>query len=151
MISYYLIYFLIILTFLFILYRCFTRYKIIPKKSKIDTKLIGSTAAVLSIQGFRSYQEDRYSAIENLHGVKDTGYYGVFDGHGGSKASEYVSNQLHNVLLKLCSPSTSSSSLNEKSKSKVFFIYLLFNLFFIAIFQTGFTNCFTFCISASRL
>ena len=117
---YFFVLFLLSLLVIVIVYRCLCRQKNRPLRQVAAPRAIGSCAAVLSVQGMRNYQEDRFTAVENLHGVKDSAFFGVFDGHGGSKAAEYVSNQLHQMLLKNCVVS-SSSSLGDKSKSKLVF------------------------------
>lgn len=55
---------------------------------KITMELVGSA----SLQGRCSHQEDRYVMMELEKGML---YFGVFDGHRGSLASEYMKNHLH--------------------------------------------------------
>ena len=55
-----------------------------------------SMCICVSIQGRRPYQEDRF----DLRGDGDTlSLFGVFDGHGGHKASEYCKNNLLAMIL----------------------------------------------------
>ena len=44
-------------------------------------------------RGGRPYQEDRYTMLKGL-GHYDSSLYGLFDGHGGSKASQYCKDNL---------------------------------------------------------
>jgi protein phosphatase 1L len=55
---------------------------------------------VVSIQGLRSYQEDKYVAKLSFRKDPQCAFFGVFDGHGGARASEYLSKNLHEVLLR---------------------------------------------------
>jgi len=48
-----------------------------------------------SERGGRPYQEDRYQTVKGS-GAVDSSLYGVFDGHGGYRASQYC----HEYLLK---------------------------------------------------
>ncbi|KAK8959692.1 putative protein phosphatase 2C 25 [Platanthera guangdongensis] len=43
--------------------------------------------------------EDRYTAALNLVGDPQTAFFGVFDGHGGSKASQFVSESIGGRIL----------------------------------------------------
>jgi len=49
--------------------------------------------------GMRTYMEDRYSINGQLNGNTDATFYGVYDGHGGSVAAQFVADNLCNVLL----------------------------------------------------
>ncbi|PON85447.1 Protein phosphatase [Trema orientale] len=53
-------------------------------------------------RGRRESMEDRYSAGVNLQGDPKQAFFGVFDGHGGSKAAEFAAENLEkNVLAEL--------------------------------------------------
>jgi serine/threonine protein phosphatase PrpC len=43
--------------------------------------------------------EDAYKVIDRFLGDRYTGYFGVFDGHGGSDAVLFVKNELHKELM----------------------------------------------------
>lgn len=61
-------------------------------------KLFPFEYGAASIQGDRPYQEDRYS----LAGDTISNYFGVFDGHVGSKVSQFLKQHLHeNILTKV--------------------------------------------------
>lgn len=57
-------------------------------------------AAVCEIQGFRDTQEDAHNIIENVnqHGIM---LFGVYDGHGGSLCSKYLSEEIPTAFSKL--------------------------------------------------
>ncbi|XP_020585837.1 probable protein phosphatase 2C 25 [Phalaenopsis equestris] len=47
----------------------------------------------------RVEMEDRYSAAIDLHGDPQMAFFGVFDGHGGSKASQFVSESIGKRIM----------------------------------------------------
>ncbi|CAL5407492.1 unnamed protein product [Camellia sinensis] len=51
-------------------------------------------------RGKRAAMEDRYSALVNLLGDSKQAFFGVFDGHGGGKAAEFVANNLDRNIMK---------------------------------------------------
>jgi protein phosphatase 1L len=53
---------------------------------------VGYPVSYWSERGGRPYQEDRYQAIRG--GEETTALYGVFDGHGGSRAAQYCKEHL---------------------------------------------------------
>lgn len=55
---------------------------------------LGKSIGVYSIQGQRGHMEDSYYA--NI----DLPYFGVFDGHGGSRCSEFITTQLYTHIVK---------------------------------------------------
>ncbi|KAE9460999.1 hypothetical protein C3L33_07103, partial [Rhododendron williamsianum] len=50
-------------------------------------------------RGRREVMEDRYSAVVNLQGDPKQAFYGVFDGHGGTKAAEFAAENLDKNIL----------------------------------------------------
>ena len=78
--------------------------------SKISSKTIGiiKAYAVNTYQGIvRNYNEDRVSIIINMTRPKNytkkywpkISFFGIYDGHGGSKCSEFLKNCLHKLIL----------------------------------------------------
>lgn len=61
---------------------------------------MGEAAGVYSIQGARPHMEDTYQAALNIAGYQKTAFFAVFDGHGGSRASEFCAAKLHELLAK---------------------------------------------------
>lgn len=43
--------------------------------------------------------EDAHTCFLNLPGDKSASYFGVFDGHGGTKVAQYAGNNLHKKIL----------------------------------------------------
>ncbi|XP_014376325.1 protein phosphatase 1L isoform X2 [Alligator sinensis] len=54
--------------------------------------------AVYSIQGRRDHMEDRFEVITDLVNKTHPSIFGIFDGHGGESAAEYVKSRLPEVL-----------------------------------------------------
>uniref|UniRef100_A0A5K3FAL9 protein-serine/threonine phosphatase n=1 Tax=Mesocestoides corti TaxID=53468 RepID=A0A5K3FAL9_MESCO len=70
-----------------------------------DTKLWQNSqfsVAASSMQGWRVRMEDSYACFLNLSSngspFPPTAYFAVFDGHGGTKVSEYAANNLHTKI-----------------------------------------------------
>lgn len=73
--------------------------------------------ATKSLQGGCSYQEDRFVSFQELTDVPDLkiapglSFFGVYDGHGGHKVAEYLSENLHkNFAAELRRPWASVAS-----------------------------------------
>jgi len=60
---------------------------------------LGEFAGVKSIQGGRPHMEDTYMALINLRGNPKQAFFGVFDGHGGSRTSQFSAANLHKLIL----------------------------------------------------
>jgi protein phosphatase 1L len=59
---------------------------------------IGNCAGVSSIQGRRPHMEDTYQAHVNIKGDSKIAFYGVFDGHGGSKAAVFTADHVWETI-----------------------------------------------------
>ncbi|OIW04375.1 hypothetical protein TanjilG_32567 [Lupinus angustifolius] len=59
----------------------------------------GDGFSVYCKRGRREYMEDRYSAADNLLGESKFAFFGVFDGHGGSRAAEFAAKNLKDNVL----------------------------------------------------
>jgi len=69
-------------------------------RRRIPDTDIGKCAGVYSIQGSRAHMEDTYQAAINLGGNPKHAFYGVYDGHGGHRASDFAAEHLHKLFLK---------------------------------------------------
>ncbi|XP_060005925.1 protein phosphatase 1L isoform X1 [Lagenorhynchus albirostris] len=54
--------------------------------------------AVYSIQGRRDHMEDRFEVLTDLANKTHPSIFGIFDGHGGETAAEYVKSRLPEAL-----------------------------------------------------
>ncbi|GLT26854.1 hypothetical protein SLA2020_171920 [Shorea laevis] len=59
----------------------------------------GDGYSVYCKRGRREAMEDRFSAAVNLQGDPKQAFFGVFDGHGGSKAAEFAAKNLDKNIL----------------------------------------------------
>ncbi|OQR89515.1 phosphatase 2C [Thraustotheca clavata] len=57
------------------------------------------TYGAASVTGQRNVNEDRHTAETSVIHDKPIGFFGVFDGHGGSKVSEYLASNLHQTFF----------------------------------------------------
>lgn len=64
-----------------------------------DVEAEGLGFSVYCKRGRREYMEDRYSAAVNLQGRPKQAFFGVFDGHGGSKAAEFAAENLEKNVM----------------------------------------------------
>ncbi|KAI3433142.1 Protein-serine/threonine phosphatase [Psidium guajava] len=65
--------------------------------------------AVVSFKGKKKFMEDTYKIAYSLDGSPSKGFFGVYDGHGGRKAADYVAEHLHeNILQMMVNAETSS-------------------------------------------
>ncbi|CAJ2640312.1 putative protein phosphatase 2C 25-like protein [Trifolium pratense] len=71
----------------------------VPAKDVVEDEGIGFS--VYCKKGSRKHMEDRYSASVNLHGESKQAFFGIFDGHGGTKASEFAAHNLENNVLEV--------------------------------------------------
>ncbi|KAF2304633.1 hypothetical protein GH714_036897 [Hevea brasiliensis] len=59
----------------------------------------GDGYSVYCKRGRRGLMEDRYSAFVDANGDSKQAFFGVFDGHGGSKAAEFASKNLEKNIM----------------------------------------------------
>lgn len=71
---------------------------------------LGSMTGVHSIQGCRSHMEDAYFADWT------TGFFAVFDGHGGYRASQFASRYLHELFMKHLSNDSKTDQAKKVTK-----------------------------------
>lgn len=71
----------------------------VSRTKHVDLQVdLGSNVGVKSIRGARPYMEDMYQVKHNLTNGGDVAFYGVFDGHGGARASEFAFRSLASIL-----------------------------------------------------
>ncbi|KAL8142424.1 hypothetical protein V2J09_015456 [Rumex salicifolius] len=54
---------------------------------------------VSSVKGKKKLMEDAHKVVSCIDGNPTKGFFGVYDGHGGRKAAEFVSENLHTNML----------------------------------------------------
>ncbi|KAL6003356.1 hypothetical protein ACLOJK_023579 [Asimina triloba] len=55
--------------------------------------------SVFCKKGRREAMEDRHVAVVDLHGDPKQAFFGVFDGHGGSKAAEFAAEKMEKKIM----------------------------------------------------
>ncbi|KAL0703512.1 hypothetical protein Bca4012_069937 [Brassica carinata] len=77
----------------------------------------GDEFSVYCKGGKREAMEDRFSAITNIERDPKQAIFGVYDGHGGSRAAEFAAKNLcNNILGEIASERNESSDIEEAVK-----------------------------------
>uniref|UniRef100_A0A803L0V0 protein-serine/threonine phosphatase n=1 Tax=Chenopodium quinoa TaxID=63459 RepID=A0A803L0V0_CHEQI len=56
---------------------------------------------VCSIKGKKKFMEDTHKIVSSIDGNAKKGFFGVYDGHGGRKAAEFIAESLHKNVIEL--------------------------------------------------
>ncbi|GKC30082.1 probable protein phosphatase 2C 14 [Tanacetum coccineum] len=75
----------------------------------------GFGVGVCSVKGRKSFMEDAYSIVSSSN--TDMGFFGVYDGHGGSKAADYVSKNLHTNVFEMLEKCSENAATEEVVKA----------------------------------
>ncbi|KAB5537503.1 hypothetical protein DKX38_015036 [Salix brachista] len=87
-----------------------------PKNTALS--FCGNGVGVSAIKGKKKFMEDTHKIVPCLHGNSNQGFFGVYDGHGGKKAVEFVAENLHvNILEKMVSCDAGNVSKEEAVKA----------------------------------
>ncbi|XP_055959803.1 uncharacterized protein LOC126657296 [Mercurialis annua] len=73
--------------------------------------------AVSSIKGKKKFMEDAHKIVSRLNGCSNSGFFGVYDGHGGKKAVEFVAENLHGNILEMMVNCNGNESKEEAVKA----------------------------------
>ncbi|EHA8589739.1 putative protein phosphatase 2C 77 [Cocos nucifera] len=65
-----------------------------------ELEVEGSEFCLVSRRGQRHVMEDGYEVITNIHGDSKQAFFGVFDGHGGRAAVDFVSKKLGKNIIR---------------------------------------------------
>ncbi|KAL6983780.1 protein-serine,threonine phosphatase [Sarracenia purpurea var. burkii] len=94
------------------------------REIRVDTNLApkddavcfsGPGVGVFSRKGKKKFMEDTHKIVSSSHGVKS--FFGVYDGHGGRKAAEFVAENLHANIFKMLETCTGNSGKEEAVKA----------------------------------
>ncbi|KDP26688.1 hypothetical protein JCGZ_17846 [Jatropha curcas] len=77
----------------------------------------GIGVGVSSIKGKKKFMEDAHKIVSCINGCSNQGFFGVYDGHGGKKAAEYVADNLHTNILGMMSNSAGNISKEDAVKA----------------------------------
>ncbi|XP_022132306.1 probable protein phosphatase 2C 14 isoform X2 [Momordica charantia] len=72
---------------------------------------------VFSVKGKKRFMEDTHKIIPCLEGHLNDAFFGVYDGHGGRKAANFVAQNLHNNILDVVGNCTRSAEKEEAIKA----------------------------------
>ncbi|KAG4923640.1 hypothetical protein AAZX31_18G060100 [Glycine max] len=70
-----------------------------PSPARDAFEVDGPGFSVFCKRGRRHHMEDCFSAAVDLHGQPKQAFFGIFDGHGGTKASEFAAHNLEKNVL----------------------------------------------------
>ncbi|GAB4829255.1 hypothetical protein Ancab_018921 [Ancistrocladus abbreviatus] len=86
--------------------------------SKDDVVFFGNSGVgVSSIKGKKKFMEDTHAIVSSLNGNSKKGFFGVYDGHGGRKAAEFVAENLHVNIMHMLEKRASSVAKEEAVKA----------------------------------
>ena len=95
-----------------------------PKTEKVESSGSGHDLkwGVSAMQGWRLEMEDAHTCETDLHKLKGWSFFAVFDGHAGSKVSEYCSKYLLNILMERLTEKDGEDVEKMKDKIKLGFL-----------------------------
>ncbi|XP_054821334.1 probable protein phosphatase 2C 14 [Prosopis cineraria] len=82
-----------------------------------DVCFSGLGFGVLSVKGKKLCMEDAHKIVSSLESNPKKGFFGVYDGHGGRKAAEFVVENLHANILKMVENCLESRAKEEAVKA----------------------------------
>ncbi|XVE85175.1 hypothetical protein DITRI_Ditri17bG0070400 [Diplodiscus trichospermus] len=77
----------------------------------------GLGVGVFSVKGNKKFMEDAHKIVSCLHGNSKKAFFGVYDGHGGKKAAEFVAENLHNNISEMLKKSKGNEGKEEAVKA----------------------------------
>ncbi|KAI3733453.1 hypothetical protein L6452_12896 [Arctium lappa] len=75
----------------------------------------GFGVGVCSVKGRKSFMEDAHTIVSSSNA--DKGFFGVYDGHGGSKAAEFVAKNLHSNVFEMLDKCSENTTTEEVVKA----------------------------------
>ncbi|XP_021853250.2 probable protein phosphatase 2C 14 [Spinacia oleracea] len=72
---------------------------------------------VCSIKGKKKFMEDTHKIVSCINGNTKKGFFGVYDGHGGRKAAEFVAESLHKNVIEMLGNSVGNMAKEEAVKA----------------------------------
>ncbi|KAI9114018.1 hypothetical protein K1719_015269 [Acacia pycnantha] len=87
------------------------------KALKDNVSLSGIGFGVFSVKGKKLCMEDAHKIVSSLESDTKKGFFGVYDGHGGRKAAEFVVENLHANILEMVDNREESRTKEEAVKA----------------------------------
>ncbi|KAL2903455.1 putative protein phosphatase 2C 14 [Bienertia sinuspersici] len=72
---------------------------------------------VYSIKGKKKFMEDSHKIVSCINGDLKKGFFGVYDGHGGRKAAEFVAESLHKNVIEMLDNCVGNLAMEEAVKA----------------------------------
>ncbi|KAL9241125.1 hypothetical protein vseg_015271 [Gypsophila vaccaria] len=72
-----------------------------PVKNDVVSCSVDGFVGVVSVKGKKKFMEDSYKVVPSIDGNLKKGFFGVYDGHGGRKAAEFVAEHLHRNVIEM--------------------------------------------------
>ncbi|KAL3655377.1 hypothetical protein CASFOL_001163 [Castilleja foliolosa] len=69
-------------------------------EEEVVVEVEGDGYSVCCKRGKREEMEDRYSAVLGIQGDSNKAFFGIFDGHGGTKAAEFAAENLDKNIIR---------------------------------------------------
>ncbi|XP_026404313.1 probable protein phosphatase 2C 14 isoform X1 [Papaver somniferum] len=88
--------------------------------NKVENRIveyIEPGVGVFSIKGKKKNMEDSHMIALGFNGNPKKGFFGVYDGHGGRKASDFVAENLHKNIMEMMENSEGDSGKKEAIKA----------------------------------
>lgn len=70
-----------------------------------------------SIKGKKKFMEDTHKIVSSINGNSKKGFFGVYDGHGGRKAAEFVAESLHKNVIEMLDDCVGNAAKEEAVKA----------------------------------
>ncbi|GER25355.1 protein phosphatase 2c [Striga asiatica] len=86
----------------------------IVKMREASTCFADNGVGVFSVKGKKKFMEDAHRVLSSADG--DKVFFGVYDGHGGSKAAEFVTENLHLKIFEMLNHSSENKEREEAVK-----------------------------------
>ncbi|XP_023768365.1 probable protein phosphatase 2C 14 [Lactuca sativa] len=89
-----------------------------PKSCESRSDVFSSSGfgvGVCSVKGRKLFMEDTHTIVSSSN--TDKGFFGVYDGHGGRKAADFVAQNLHSNIFEMLEKSSGNTTTEEVIKA----------------------------------
>ncbi|XVF43894.1 hypothetical protein PTKIN_Ptkin02bG0077600 [Pterospermum kingtungense] len=89
-------------------------------KLKDATHQVHTALGVGGVKGKKKFMEDTHKIVSFCHGNTNKAFFGVYDGHGGTMAAEFVAENLHNNVFEMLKNCKGNEEKEEAVKAGYF-------------------------------